>query len=180
MRASARAASRVASPPSIGWGEAANSSGPEPAKARFTAAETSLVLQPEHFSHSAGLVVLYDERNFAYLRLYRSESLESNAVGILIVEDLLAIVLMALLTGIASTGGVEAGQAFAAIGRLGLFMAVSLVVSALGRLLARWPARTMWYTTSAMLVQWSPQRSIFLATNRRCVPMPMVRGSSIM
>ena len=46
-----------------------------------------LVLQPEHFSHSAGLVVLYDERNFAYLRLYRSESLESNAVGILVVED---------------------------------------------------------------------------------------------
>ncbi len=54
----------------------------------FTAvAETSLVLQPEHFSHSAGLVVLYNERNFAYLRLYRSESLESNAVGILVVED---------------------------------------------------------------------------------------------
>ncbi|MBB3228471.1 CPA2 family monovalent cation:H+ antiporter-2 [Luteibacter sp. Sphag1AF] len=51
--------------------------------------------------------------------------------GILIVEDLLAIVLMALLTGIASTGGVEAGDAFAAIGRLGLFMAVSLVVGLL-------------------------------------------------
>lgn len=51
--------------------------------------------------------------------------------GILIVEDLLAIVLMALLTGIASTGGVEAGQAFAAVGRLGLFMAVSLVVGLL-------------------------------------------------
>ena len=51
--------------------------------------------------------------------------------GILIVEDLLAIVLMALLTGIASTGGVEAGQALGAIGRLGLFMAVSLVVGLL-------------------------------------------------
>jgi monovalent cation:H+ antiporter-2, CPA2 family len=51
--------------------------------------------------------------------------------GILIVEDLLAIVLMALLTGIASTGGLEAGQAFAAVGRLGLFMAVSLVVGLL-------------------------------------------------
>ncbi|APG05268.1 cation/H(+) antiporter [Luteibacter rhizovicinus DSM 16549] len=51
--------------------------------------------------------------------------------GILIVEDLLAIVLMALLTGIASTGGLEASQAFAAIGRLGLFMAVSLVVGLL-------------------------------------------------
>jgi CPA2 family monovalent cation:H+ antiporter-2 len=51
--------------------------------------------------------------------------------GILIVEDLLAIVLMALLTGIAGTGGVEAGEALAAVGRLGLFMAVSLVVGLL-------------------------------------------------
>lgn len=51
--------------------------------------------------------------------------------GILIVEDLLAIVLMALLTGIASTGGVEAGEALAAVGQLGLFMAVSLVVGLL-------------------------------------------------
>jgi Kef-type K+ transport system, predicted NAD-binding component len=51
--------------------------------------------------------------------------------GILIVEDLLAIVLMALLTGIASTGGLEAEQALAAVGRLGLFMAVSLVVGLL-------------------------------------------------
>jgi CPA2 family monovalent cation:H+ antiporter-2 len=51
--------------------------------------------------------------------------------GILIIEDVLAIVLMALLTGIASTGDVEAGQAMAAIGRLTLFMAVSLVVGLL-------------------------------------------------
>ncbi|UPG91929.1 cation:proton antiporter [Luteibacter aegosomaticola] len=51
--------------------------------------------------------------------------------GILIVEDLLAIVLMALLTGIAKTGGLEADQALAAVGRLGLFMAVSLVVGLL-------------------------------------------------
>ena len=51
--------------------------------------------------------------------------------GILIVEDVLAIVLMALLTGIASTGGLEAGEAMSAIGRLTLFMAVSLVVGLL-------------------------------------------------
>ncbi len=51
--------------------------------------------------------------------------------GILIVEDVLAIVLMALLTGIASTGGVEAGEAFGAVGKLALFMAVSLVVGLL-------------------------------------------------
>jgi CPA2 family monovalent cation:H+ antiporter-2 len=51
--------------------------------------------------------------------------------GILIIDDVLAIVLMALLTGIASTGGLEAGEAMSAIGRLTLFMAVSLVVGLL-------------------------------------------------
>ncbi|AIF48364.1 cation:proton antiporter [Dyella japonica] len=51
--------------------------------------------------------------------------------GILIIEDVIAIVLMALLTGIASTGGLEAGEAMAAVGRLTLFMAVSLVVGLL-------------------------------------------------
>ncbi|PXV61397.1 transporter, CPA2 family [Dyella jiangningensis] len=51
--------------------------------------------------------------------------------GILIIEDVIAIVLMALLTGIASTGGLEAGEAAAAVGRLTLFMAVSLVVGLL-------------------------------------------------
>jgi len=51
--------------------------------------------------------------------------------GILIVEDVLAVVLMALLSGIASTGGVEAGEALGTIGKLTLFMAVSLVVGLL-------------------------------------------------
>lgn len=51
--------------------------------------------------------------------------------GILIIEDVIAIVLMALLTGIASTGGLEAGEAMEAVGRLTLFMAVSLVVGLL-------------------------------------------------
>jgi CPA2 family monovalent cation:H+ antiporter-2 len=51
--------------------------------------------------------------------------------GILIVEDVLAVVLMALLSGIASTGGVEAGEAFGTVGKLTLFMAVSLVVGLL-------------------------------------------------
>ena len=51
--------------------------------------------------------------------------------GILIIEDVIAIVLMALLTGIANTGGLEAGEAMAAIGRLTLFMAVSLVAGLL-------------------------------------------------
>jgi CPA2 family monovalent cation:H+ antiporter-2 len=51
--------------------------------------------------------------------------------GILIIEDVLAVVLMALLTGIASTGDLEAGPAMEAIGRLMLFMVVSLVVGLL-------------------------------------------------
>ncbi|TBR39676.1 MULTISPECIES: cation:proton antiporter [Dyella] len=51
--------------------------------------------------------------------------------GILIIEDVLAIVLMALLTGIASTGDLEAGQAMEAVGRLTLFLLVSLVVGLL-------------------------------------------------
>jgi xylan 1,4-beta-xylosidase len=50
-------------------------------------AQTRLTVRPRHFSHSAGLVVLYDERNFAYLRRYRSESLGADAVGIVLVED---------------------------------------------------------------------------------------------
>ena len=51
--------------------------------------------------------------------------------GILIIEDVLAVVLMALLTGIASTGDLEAGAAMEAVGRLMLFMVVSLVVGLL-------------------------------------------------
>ena len=38
-------------------------------------AETQVRIEPTHFSQSAGLVVFYDDKNFAYLRLYRSESL---------------------------------------------------------------------------------------------------------
>jgi xylan 1,4-beta-xylosidase len=50
-------------------------------------AETQVAVRPRHFSHSAGLVVMYDERNFAYLRRYRSESLDADAVGIILMED---------------------------------------------------------------------------------------------
>jgi xylan 1,4-beta-xylosidase len=50
-------------------------------------AETRVSVQPRHFSHSAGLVVVYDEKNFAYLRVYRSESLGGTAVGIVVVQD---------------------------------------------------------------------------------------------
>jgi xylan 1,4-beta-xylosidase len=49
-------------------------------------AETRVAVRPRHFSHSAGLVVLYDEKNFTYLRVYASESLGGTAVGIVVVE----------------------------------------------------------------------------------------------
>lgn len=51
--------------------------------------------------------------------------------GILIVEDVLAVVLMAILSGIANTGDLEPGQALGAIGKLTLFLVVSLVVGLL-------------------------------------------------
>ena len=50
-------------------------------------AETQVRVEPAHFSQSAGLVAFYDDKNFAYLRLYRSESLRSNALGIVLVEN---------------------------------------------------------------------------------------------
>jgi xylan 1,4-beta-xylosidase len=50
-------------------------------------AHTRVTVRPRHFSHSAGLVVYYDEKNFAYLRVYRSESLGAAAVGIVVVQD---------------------------------------------------------------------------------------------
>jgi xylan 1,4-beta-xylosidase len=50
-------------------------------------AQTRVTVQPRHFSQSAGLVVLYDEKNFAYLRVYASESLGTTAVGIVLMED---------------------------------------------------------------------------------------------
>ncbi|MHA6203820.1 cation:proton antiporter [Dyella soli] len=62
---------------------------------------------------------------------FKRERFAQLMFGILIIEDVLAIVLMALLTGIASTGGLEAHEAMAAVGRLTLFMAVSLVVGLL-------------------------------------------------
>ena len=50
-------------------------------------AETQVALAPQHFSHSARLVVLYDDRNLAYLRLYYSKSLRSSALGLLLVKN---------------------------------------------------------------------------------------------
>src|SRR5471032_2679085 len=51
--------------------------------------------------------------------------------GILIVEDILAIAMLVLLSGIAQTGSVSAGMAFVTLGKLLLFMTVSMVVGIL-------------------------------------------------
>src|SRR5260363_779 len=48
--------------------------------------------------------------------------------GILIVEDILAIVMIALLSGVASSGAVETTHAFTTLARLLLFMTVSLII----------------------------------------------------
>jgi len=49
-------------------------------------AQTRLDFSPTHYSQSAGLVVFYDNRHHAFLRVYRSESLGSAAIGILLVD----------------------------------------------------------------------------------------------
>lgn len=51
--------------------------------------------------------------------------------GILIVEDILAIGIIALLSTLVTTGGVTAGTIFSTLGKLSLFMVVSLVLGIL-------------------------------------------------
>ena len=49
--------------------------------------ETRVDVAPRHFSQSAGLVVLYDERNLLYARLYASESLGARVAAVLSVRS---------------------------------------------------------------------------------------------
>ena len=51
--------------------------------------------------------------------------------GILIVEDILAIALIALLSALATTGPVDTPEVFATLGKLSLFMVVALVLGIL-------------------------------------------------
>lgn len=51
--------------------------------------------------------------------------------GILIVEDILAIAIIALLSGIAMTGSLNFGEVVETVGRLGIFMSVALVLGLL-------------------------------------------------
>ena len=61
----------------------------------------------------------------------KGENFAQLMFGILIVEDILAIAMLVLLSGIAQTGSVSAGLAFVTLGKLLLFMTVSLVVGIL-------------------------------------------------
>jgi CPA2 family monovalent cation:H+ antiporter-2 len=61
----------------------------------------------------------------------KRESFAQLVFGILIVEDILAIAMLVLLSGIAQTGELSAGVAFVTLGKLLLFMTVSLVVGIL-------------------------------------------------
>jgi xylan 1,4-beta-xylosidase len=48
--------------------------------------ETRVDVAPRHFSQSAGLVVIYDERNLRFARVYASESLGCRVAAMLSVE----------------------------------------------------------------------------------------------
>ena len=61
----------------------------------------------------------------------KRESFAQLVFGILIVEDILAIAMLVLLSGIAQTGQLSAGVAVVTLGKLLLFMTVSLVVGIL-------------------------------------------------
>src|SRR6185369_15724191 len=59
------------------------------------------------------------------------ESFAELIFGVLIIEDMLAIVMLALLSGIAITGGLTAGEAAATVGKLTLFLVAALVIGLL-------------------------------------------------
>jgi len=61
----------------------------------------------------------------------KNEKFAQIIFGILIVEDILAIGMIALLSGIATSGSVDSGEVVNTVGKLLLFMVVSLVVGIL-------------------------------------------------
>jgi CPA2 family monovalent cation:H+ antiporter-2 len=61
----------------------------------------------------------------------KNEKFAQIIFGILIVEDILAIGMIALLSGIATSGSVDSGEVVTTVGKLLLFMVVSLVVGIL-------------------------------------------------
>ncbi|WP_263146394.1 cation:proton antiporter [Pseudomonas sp. RIT-PI-AD] len=61
----------------------------------------------------------------------KHERFAQQIFGVLIVEDILGIGIIALLSGIAVSGTVEPGEVFGTVGKLSLFMIVALVVGIL-------------------------------------------------
>lgn len=61
----------------------------------------------------------------------KKETFVQNIFGILIFEDILGIVILAILSGIASTDGVSVGNMFLIVGKLSLFIIISLVIGIL-------------------------------------------------
>lgn len=61
----------------------------------------------------------------------KNERFAQQIFGVLIVEDILGIGIIALLSGIAVSGSVETGEVFSTVGKLTLFMIVALVVGIL-------------------------------------------------
>lgn len=61
----------------------------------------------------------------------KNEKFAQIIFGILIVEDILAIGMIALLSGVATSGSVDSTEVFTTVGKLILFMTVSLVVGIL-------------------------------------------------
>jgi len=61
----------------------------------------------------------------------KHERFAQQIFGVLIVEDILGIGIIALLSGIAVSGNVEPGEVFSTVGKLSLFMIVALVIGIL-------------------------------------------------
>jgi len=62
---------------------------------------------------------------------HRQQPFAQLVVGLLVAEDMLAIVLLTLLSAVAIGGSVQAGTAFSLIGHLGLFVVVGMILGLL-------------------------------------------------
>jgi len=80
----------------------------------------------------------------------KHERFAQQIFGVLIVEDILGIGIIALLSGIAVSGNVEPGEVFSTVGKLSLFMIVALVIGIL--LVPRLLAYVARFDSSEMLL----------------------------
>jgi len=80
----------------------------------------------------------------------KHERFAQQIFGVLIVEDILGIGIIALLSGIAVSGNVEPGEVFSTVGKLSLFMIVALVIGIL--LVPRLLAYVAKFESSEMLL----------------------------